>query len=259
MYILKIIDFISDRQIWGSPDPWPRFDGYFAEPGKSALEIRDVVAKAFNIDMTARIDADLRGIADIIKEAHGIACRDFGHLLVEDITYVLCPLSPESVFVRDEMNGIGGFAARDAVLLYLNPVGDWKNLFLRVVLHETNHSIRYPFGDPYASFRDWVVLEGMAECYLAEKQPEQPLSPWVTAASLDDLTHFFPRVKNFWDGFHPPVGNAREWFYGSESLGISKWAGYALGYHLVSQHRKKHAHMRWIDYIKTSSKEFDWE
>lgn len=126
-----------------------------------------------------------------------------------------------------------------------------------MALHETNHSVRWSFVDPYVNFRNWVIFEGLAECYLAEIQPNEPLSPWVTTAKTEDLIRLGPTVKAFWDGFDTPKGEPHEWFFGSELLGVPKWFGYALGFHLVSEHRKNNQNQSWAEYIKTPSEEFD--
>ena len=255
---MQICDFITNRMAWRDPKPWERFEGYgFAPPGKPPTDLRDAIATRYKIDIEAKVGADAGLMVDLIRRGHETACRDLPGLVPADLIYLLCPMSESNEFVRTYMQGLSGFAAKSAVILYANPVGNWENAFYRMVLHETNHTARYAFGNPFECFRNWAISEGMAEVYVAEKQPGEALSPWVSTAPFAEVLRLLPTVRSFWAGFKTPTGNSYGWFYGSAELGIPKWFGYALGFHLVRQRRRLGPATPWSEFIKSAPNSFD--
>ncbi len=175
-----------------------------------------------------------------IDSATSVIKSDFPQISPEIIVF---GTSVRNKFLIEKMNGVGGYAAGNAVLLYLQPNSNWRNSVYRTILHELNHLARYPFGHP-SIFINWVVFEGLAELYVAEKCPNEPLSPWTKSATLEQIEKLLPMVRKFWTDEKMPL-DSRDWFFGSVEKSIPLWFGYSLGFQIAQAYRHEHPNMSW--------------
>ncbi len=75
-----------------------------------------------------------------------------------------------------------------------------------------------------------MVSEGLADHYALELFG-QPLPPWVTALSEDEIDLWLERARPELDsaGYSHSV-----WFFGTGS--VPRWAGYTIGFRLVGDY-----------------------
>ena len=138
-------------------------------------------------------------------------------------------------FTRDRMGGVAGVTAgQGRIILRLHPDANWQAALPYTLAHEMHHS--YWAGhhlDPAISFTlaDYMMFEGRAD-YFAGTLFTHP-APWT--AALDATAY-----ATTWRALSKELGST-EWpmlqaaMFGSPQAGIPTWAGYSIGYRLVSE------------------------
>ena len=254
---MRIHDFLTNPGLWERADLWQPFRDFFPNAPEGSEGLRDHIMEANQLTRKVEISAQAsKLIYELILAAHRQAQNDFRSLLPDDLQYFLCQGSGEDRYVVEELNGMMGFAATSAVLISAFPNGDWQDTLRQMVLHETNHVVRYAYGDPYTSLLEYFIFEGMAENYVAEKQGHLAASSFVQSVPLPLLKELLPKVRTEW--FNPETKDiaAGEWMVGSVEHGIPQSFGYALGYALVRKFREFHGTSPWSEFIKTDSSAF---
>jgi uncharacterized protein YjaZ len=133
------------------------------------------------------------------------------------------------------MRGVAGVTAgRGRIILRIHPDANWRAALPNALAHEMHHSYwaQHHF-DPKQPFTlaDYMVLEGRAD-YFAGALFTHP-APWT--AALDA-----PTYDMAWRALSKQM-NATDWgtlqaaMFGSPQAGIPAWAGYSIGYRLVSE------------------------
>ena len=90
--------------------------------------------------------------------------------------------------------------------------------------HELHHVARRPL--------DALIHEGLADHFAVELTGlEPPL--WVLALSPEETIRLVARAREEYDS---PHYSHMAWFFGSDELGIPRWAGYSLGFKLVGDY-----------------------
>ena len=142
-------------------------------------------------------------------------------------------------FTRDRMGGLMAVTAGSGrIAIKVHPDADWAKLLPYLMAHELHHSywIQQHF-DPARPFTlaDYLVLEGRAD-YFASQLQAHP-APWIHA--LDDAGH-----ATAWKNFSPLLDATDQptlmgAMFGNPNAGIPMWAGYSIGYRLVSERMAK--------------------
>lgn len=173
--------------------------------------------------------------AEFVRLATG-AWQKASAALPQGPVRVCVDLAPVAdAFTRDVMGGIAGVTAgRGRIILRIHPDADWRALLPYALAHEMHHSYwaQHHF-DPAAPFTlaDYMVLEGRAD-YFARTLFAHDV-PWTAALDND-------AYSSAWRALSQHLG-ATEWetlraaMFGSPRAGIPVWAGYSIGYRLVSQ------------------------
>ena len=138
-------------------------------------------------------------------------------------------------FTRDVMGGIAGVTAgRGRIILRIHPDANWRAALPYALGHEMHHSYwaQHHF-DPKKPFTlaDYMVLEGRAD-YFAGTLFAHP-APWTAAldaAAYDTAWRTLSQQLNATDW-----GTLQAAMFGSPQAGIPAWAGYSIGYRLVSE------------------------
>ena len=171
----------------------------------------------------------------IVEEALAKAKSIFN---VEDVSVEINE-DPDQVIPE---TGVGGFTP-DSHTIFVYYDSTNQNLKEKLqqeikstVTHEFHHAIRNRiFNWKEDTLLGAMITEGLADHFDIEVNGGQP-KPWSIALNDDELE----KVK----GTATPEFNSREynhddWFFGSESRNIPKWAGYAIGFKLVGDYLKK--------------------
>ncbi len=154
-------------------------------------------------------------------------------------------------FVKNEMNGVGGFSPwKNTILIDINPsVKNWETTLKNTIAHEYNHSVVYNFHK-WESLLDSLIFEGFAE-YFREQVVGGERAPWAKAVSRKECKkHFFKLKEKFNSKNHQLY---REIFFGSEKYPL--WLGYSLGYQIVKSFLSKNKDESWIDIVKIKPKD----
>jgi uncharacterized protein YjaZ len=157
--------------------------------------------------------------------------------------------------IRDTF-GIQGIASTKNLMFGLHPESFIEGRMSKCFFHEFNHHARlqhFPFFKK-GTFLDWMVMEGLAEVYVQEKCPSEPMSPWTSSIDDQMAQDWLAKVSEFWMKKRNDVPNAHEWFFGSET--IPKWLGYGLGYRLARSFRQTNLALSWEALIRTPSEDF---
>jgi hypothetical protein len=138
-------------------------------------------------------------------------------------------------FTRDVMGGVAGVTAgHGRIILRIHPEANWRTALPYALAHEMHHSYwaQHHF-DPRKPFTlaDYMVLEGRADYFAGTLFAHS--APWT--AALDAAAY-----DTAWRALSKQL-NATDWgtlqgaTFGSPQAGIPAWAGYSIGYRLVSE------------------------
>ena len=138
-------------------------------------------------------------------------------------------------FTRDRMGGVAGVTAgHGRIILRLHPDADWRAAVPYALAHEMHHSYwaQHHF-DPAKPFTlaDYLVLEGRADYFASTLFAYR--GPWT--AALDEAT-YLAAWRTMWKDLNSTDwGTMQAAMFGSPPGDLPAWAGYRIGYRLVSE------------------------
>jgi hypothetical protein len=106
----------------------------------------------------------------------------------------------------------------------------------RTLAHEFHHCMRLNTIGYGKTLLEALISEGLADHFVVEIMGKEP-NPWSTALAPDQLRIYLERAKA---EFMNEKYNHQSWFFGRGNTDIPRWAGYALGFHLVKEYLTKH-------------------
>lgn len=116
-----------------------------------------------------------------------------------------------------------------------------------VIAHEFHHNIRFSyFNWDYGNVTvgDYLIIEGLAESFAKELYGEALLGPWVTSFEKEDLEYSKEIIKDslnkkgFAEVSSYMFGDTFAAEQGYQPVGLSPFAGYAVGYQAVQSFMK---------------------
>ena len=171
--------------------------------------------------LSPELEAEVRAVAEKALERHAARLSLDG---VDVAMYVTPWTLPET--------GVGGYAPLShwiqVTLTPDNPhfAGGWRTEIPATIAHELHHARRWR-GPGYGStLLEALVSEGLAQHFEADERGGPP--PY--ARIPHELEPLWQRAQAELDA---PGYSHSDWFYGSQSAGLPRWSGYALGYALV--------------------------
>lgn len=138
-------------------------------------------------------------------------------------------------FTRDRMGGVAGVTAgQGRIILRIHPDANWKTALPYALAHEMHHSywLQHHF-DVKAPFTlaDYMVLEGRADYFAGTLFKFR--APWTTALDSNAYATTWRSVSKQLDSTDWAVLEAT--MFGSPKANIPPWAGYSIGYRLVTE------------------------
>lgn len=128
--------------------------------------------------------------------------------------------------------GIGGYApAPGQIQITLDPARFSPDLFVRTLVHEFHHLIRWDGPGYGKSLGEALVSEGLAGHFVLHVLGGAP-DPWDAVAPSDGLMR---RASNEWS--RRDYDHA-EWFFGKGA--VRRWSGYGLGHRLIAEYLAQH-------------------
>lgn len=145
--------------------------------------------------------------------------------------------------------GYSGFGGIPGFILLIVIPNKFNETRLKSALaHEFNHNVRFtyePFNHGNVSVEEYLVIEGLAEVFAEEIFGSDYRGPWVQDYDNEEMAYTIEVMK---DGRHlKGFEQVAAYMYGDEvaklqgfsPVGLSKNAGYTIGYHLVKSYLKQ--------------------
>ncbi|MBX0319203.1 MULTISPECIES: DUF2268 domain-containing protein [Shouchella] len=116
-----------------------------------------------------------------------------------------------------------------------------------VIAHEFHHNLRFSYFDwdhGNVTVGDYLIIEGLAESFAKELYGKDLLGPWVTSFDKEDLEYSTEiikdalTVKGFAEVSSYMFGDTIAKEQGYQPVGLSPFAGYAVGYQAVQSFMK---------------------
>ncbi len=156
------------------------------------------------------------------------------------LTILLGDSENNTLMASEGYSGFGGIPGY--ILLIVVPNEFNKNRLKSALAHEFNHNVRFtyePFNHGDVSVGDYLVIEGLAEVFAEELYGIEYHGPWVQDYDEEEMAYTTEVMK---DGLHVKgFDQVAAYMYGDEvaknqgfqPVGLSRNAGYTIGYHLV--------------------------
>jgi hypothetical protein len=151
----------------------------------------------------------------------------------------------ETPEIFKDMDGIGGYCPSGFFVQlsidknhpsFLKSSG---KVIEKTLIHELHHAARMQAGVLMnrSTFLEYLFSEGLADNFVHELTGDMPI--WIPQLDKDDKRKLLRRAKRrFSNNFTPK--DHRLWFIeGSKSQHIPRFAGYAIGYDIVSNYLKR--------------------
>ncbi|WP_413538403.1 DUF2268 domain-containing protein [Enterococcus malodoratus] len=166
---------------------------------------------------------------------------------VDEFTVNILLGDPENgVLMASE--GYSGFGGIPGYIMLLVVPNDFNQTRLKSALaHEFNHNVRFtyePFNHGDVSVEDYLVIEGLAEVFAEDLYGVDQRGPWVQEYDAEELAYTIEVMKDGREarGFD----QVSAYMYGDEvakeqgyqPVGLSRNAGYTIGYHVVKAYLK---------------------
>src|SRR5690625_3846178 len=173
---------------------------------------------------------------------HGI---DFGEktkitINADELRLGMYIADPKKLELQKGYCGFGGIPGFIQVSIYPNSYNIPR--IPAVIAHEFHHNIRFSYFDwdhGDVTVGDYLIIEGLAESFAKELYGEDFLGPWVTSFDKEDLEYSKEVIKDSLDikGFAEVssymFGDTIAMEQGYQPVGLSPFAGYAVGYQAV--------------------------
>jgi uncharacterized protein YjaZ len=162
------------------------------------------------------------------------------------VKFTLMLANPAVIHERlGSYTGFGGWPGLTMVLVW--PTNYNLPRLPAAAAHELHHNVRLRY-EPWSegtTVGQYVVLEGLAEAFVAEVHGEGMVGPWSTALTEGELAAVRPRFREALEvaGFNEIRGYLfGDWAaesMGYTAQGIPDFAGYSLGYRLARAYMER--------------------
>ncbi|MCC9088660.1 DUF2268 domain-containing protein [Bacillus pumilus] len=177
-------------------------------------------------------------------------CMDFikkHNLLInaDELRFGLYIADSKKLELQKGYCGFGGIPGFIQVSLYPNSYNIPR--IPAIIAHEFHHNIRFSYFEwDYGNVTvgDYLIIEGLAESFAKELYGGHLLGPWVTSFDKQDLEYSKEVIK---DALHTKgfaevssymFGDTIAKEQGYQPVGLSPFAGYAVGYQAVQSFMK---------------------
>lgn len=258
--MIKIVDLASSQANWMDPyllQPILDIHGQ-AYDLHSFQDAKNLLIREMSASVTAHLhQSELARAKQLVSAGFALTEKELPQILEGELTICLISRACAS-HLPGAWSAISAFACGNTIYTFLYPPGAWQSVLTLNTIHELNHIVRYRYSRPHDSFREWLVLEGLAGLFEQELFPSENFLPGWTETSEEKLRDLLPQVKQFWDSrdFMSDKKLANAWFFGSAERGIPKQFGYALGLWLVKRARTScFQRLSWEKLIEVPSEE----
>lgn len=162
------------------------------------------------------------------------------NISADELRFGMYIADPKKLELQKGYCGFGGIPGFIQVSIYPNSYNIPR--LPAVIAHEFHHNIRFSYFDwdhGNVTVGDYLIIEGLAESFAKELYGEDLLGPWVTSFDKEDLEYSKEVIKDALDikGFAEVssymFGDTIAKEQGYQPVGLSPFAGYAVGYQAV--------------------------
>lgn len=166
---------------------------------------------------------------------------------VEEFTLAILLGDPENkiLMASEGYSGFGGIPGYMLLIVVPNAFNETR--LKSALAHELNHNIRFtyePFNHGGVSVEEYLVIEGLAEVFAESLYGIEQRGPWVQEYDEEEMAYTIEVMKEGRKarGFDQVAA----YMYGDEiareqgypPVGLSRNAGYTIGYHIVKEYLK---------------------
>jgi hypothetical protein len=105
----------------------------------------------------------------------------------------------------------------------------------RTIAHEVDHEVRIQSLPAQSTLLQGLILEGTADAFDNQAFPGQT-NPWDVAITPS-------QEHALWSAAQPELNSGglyQDWMFGDSLKGIPHWAGFTIGYHIVTAYLLRH-------------------
>ncbi|MFU1795356.1 DUF2268 domain-containing protein [Paenibacillus azoreducens] len=192
-----------------------------------------ILHKLKEIDALSTAQGALQKCVDFTLE-HGL------NINAEEVMFGLYIADPYKLELVKGYSGFGGIPGFIQVTIHPNTYNIPR--IPAVIAHEFHHNIRFSYFDwdhGDVTVGEYLIIEGLAESFARELYGEELLGPWVTSFNEEDLEYSTQilkealNVKGFAEVSSYMFGDIYAKEQGYPPVGLSPFAGYAIGYKAV--------------------------
>ncbi|AZS13839.1 DUF2268 domain-containing protein [Paenibacillus lutimineralis] len=173
------------------------------------------------------------------------ACTDFTlqhglKIHADELKLGLYIADPHKLELVNGYSGFGGIPGFIQVTIYPNNYNIPR--IPAVIAHEFHHNIRFSYFDwdhGNITVGEYLIIEGLAESFARELYGQDSIGPWVTSLDEEDEMYSIQVLKNalnikgFAEVSSYMFGDIYAKEQGYSPVGLSPYAGYAIGYKAV--------------------------
>lgn len=166
-------------------------------------------------------------------------------ITTDELKFGMYIADPKKLELQKGYCGFGGIPGFIQVSIFPNSYNVPK--IPAVIAHEFHHNLRFSYFDwdhGNVTVGDYLIIEGLAESFAKELYGEDLLGPWVTSFDKEDLEYSIEiikdalTVKGFAEVSSYMFGDTIAKEQGYQPVGLSPFAGYAVGYQAVQSFMK---------------------
>ncbi|MCM2980221.1 DUF2268 domain-containing protein [Niallia circulans] len=163
----------------------------------------------------------------------------------DELKFGMYIADPKKLELQKGYCGFGGIPGFIQVAIFPNSYNIPK--IPAVIAYEFHHNLRFSYFDwdhGNVTVGDYLIIEGLAESFAKELYGESNLGPWVTSFHKEDLEYSIGiikdavNVKGFAEVSSYMFGDTIAIEQGYQPVGLSPFAGYAVGYQAVQSFMK---------------------
>lgn len=206
--------------------------------------------RIFINDPNGRLGALTGDVRRVVEQARD---RATAALTLDNVTITVFPDAAQAIGGW----GVGGFTPNGSTVnIYIDPaypsLGSVLDARLsQMVAHELHHARRFRGPGYGATLLEACVSEGLADRFAIELLGSD-IAPWSRALDDADLLVWLDRATAEFNS--TGYGHAA-WFFGSTKE-IPRWAGYTIGYHLVTEYQRRHPGSTALGLVHTPASAF---
>ena len=169
----------------------------------------------------------------------------------QDLSVEVFPMDPDDTFGRGQLGGVSGWVnwAGTTISLVVYPAAETLSTLLSTTVHEYHHHYRMAVmnnGHDRISLLETIIREGLAEHFVAKVLGDTARGPYAEVLSQKEAHSLWTEVyrdRIFLRG----EDHTSPYQFGGGTSGLPLWAGYSVGYHLVSWYREAHPGLSVLD------------